>query len=194
MALKRASAAATETDMDAQASSLFVALSRERAETVAAGQSLGVLVRPGDVICLSGPLGAGKTAFASGIGAGWGALERVSSPTFVFAHAHRRAADQTILIHVDCYRLEDAGQAESIGLEDILSGRHAVIIEWPERIRDWLPEDALWVMLAAPDQDEEADARRITFSAVPPGRGADLLTALRRVLTEKGAAANAAGD
>src|SRR5258707_11424486 len=74
-------------------------------QTAYFGARLGKLLGAGDVICLSGPLGAGKTALAAGIAAGWGALEPVNSPTFVFVHEHHRAADALRLYHVDCYRL-----------------------------------------------------------------------------------------
>src|SRR5882724_1986861 len=74
-------------------------------ETVQFGVRLGQRLLGGDVVCLSGDLGAGKTALASGIGKGWGALELVNSPTFVFVHEHRRTDDDVRLYHLDCYRL-----------------------------------------------------------------------------------------
>jgi tRNA threonylcarbamoyladenosine biosynthesis protein TsaE len=127
----------------------FVSNSAE--QTTRLGLRLGELLHPGDVICLSGDLGAGKTAFASGVGRGWGAKEAVNSPTYVFAHQHRHSADDRFLYHLDCYRLNDVEDAETIGIEDILSGESVVVIEWPERIEALLTLERLWVDLSPTD-------------------------------------------
>jgi len=111
------------------------------------GENIGRLIQPGDVICLSGELGAGKTTLAKGIGHGWGAVEVVTSPTFVFVNEYTRA-DGGRLYHADVYRLKDAADAESIALADILSDMTStVLIEWPERVKTYLPEARLWVEL-----------------------------------------------
>jgi tRNA threonylcarbamoyladenosine biosynthesis protein TsaE len=117
------------------------------AQTTATGRRLGERLRAGDVICLSGNLGAGKTALAKGIGAGWGALETMTSPTFTLIHEHHRARDDQTLYHVDCYRLEGHADAWGIGLEDLFYGDGPVVIEWPENIREALPPDHLWIAL-----------------------------------------------
>ncbi|MCL4238252.1 MAG: tRNA (adenosine(37)-N6)-threonylcarbamoyltransferase complex ATPase subunit type 1 TsaE [Anaerolineae bacterium] len=122
--------------------------SHDLAQTQALGQLLGALLRPGDVVCLSGDLGAGKTAFAQGIGRGWGARERVTSPTFTLVHEHRRDADPAVFYHVDCYRLDGAGDAWSIGLEDLWHDDGFAVIEWPERIQAALPAERLWIAFA----------------------------------------------
>ncbi|MBE2268412.1 MAG: tRNA (adenosine(37)-N6)-threonylcarbamoyltransferase complex ATPase subunit type 1 TsaE [Anaerolinea sp.] len=111
------------------------------------GVKLGTLLLPGDVVCLSGDMGAGKTAFSSGIGAGWGAQEPLTSPTFNLVHTHSRPQDRVRLYHLDCYRLTSAADADSIDLDDILDGRGVVIIEWAERIEAALPRERLWVEL-----------------------------------------------
>jgi len=147
-------------------------------QTEQLGAYLGAALRAGDIICLSGDLGAGKTAFARGLGAGWGATEAVNSPTFVIAHEHRRTIDTMRLIHIDCYRLSSANDAESIGIEDILAGEDAVIIEWPERIAELLPNARLWVHIEA---GERPDNRRLTFTASGE-RAAVLLAVLDEAL------------
>ncbi|MCZ7540603.1 MAG: tRNA (adenosine(37)-N6)-threonylcarbamoyltransferase complex ATPase subunit type 1 TsaE [Anaerolineae bacterium] len=119
--------------------------SHNLAQTQALGQLLGALLRPGDVVCLSGDLGAGKTALAQGIGRGWGARERVTSPTFTLVHEHRREADAAVFYHVDSYRLDGAGDAWGIGLEDLWHDDGFVVIEWPERIQAALPDERLWI-------------------------------------------------
>lgn len=116
-------------------------------QTQRLGSRLGGLLLPGDVICLSGDMGAGKTMFAAGIGKGWGTRTPMTSPTFNLVHEHRRAKDNQCLYHLDCYRLENAHEADSIGLDDILSGRGPVIIEWPEYIETLLPAERLWMEL-----------------------------------------------
>jgi tRNA threonylcarbamoyladenosine biosynthesis protein TsaE len=111
------------------------------------GVRLGSLLQAGDVICLSGDMGAGKTVFAAGIGAGWGATEPLTSPTFNLIHVHRREKDRQRLYHLDCYRLESPQDAEGIGLDDVLDGSGPVIFEWPEHIEGVLPPQRLWIEL-----------------------------------------------
>jgi len=123
----------------------FISSSLE--QTVRLGVRLGELLAPGDVICLAGELGAGKTALARGIGRGWGAGRRVTSPTFTLINEYPRLPDGLTLYHVDCYRLETAGDVATVGLEEILDDHGAVMIEWPERIATMLPEEHLWVAM-----------------------------------------------
>ena len=73
--------------------------------TEAIGAALGAILAPGDVLCLSGELGAGKTVLSRGIGAGWGATVPLSSPTYNLVHEHERSADNTRLYHLDFYRI-----------------------------------------------------------------------------------------
>lgn len=116
-------------------------------QTQRLGSRLGSLLLPGDVVCLSGDMGAGKTMFAAGIGKGWGAKTPVTSPTYNLVHEHRRDRDKQRLFHLDCYRLETAADADSIGLDDILNGRGPIILEWPELIEAALPEERIWIEL-----------------------------------------------
>jgi tRNA threonylcarbamoyladenosine biosynthesis protein TsaE len=122
-------------------------ISHSAEQTERLGVRLGTLLQAGDVICLSGDMGAGKTVFASGIGKGWGAIDAITSPTFNLVHEHRRETDTQTLYHLDCYRLKSADEAETIALDDILSGRGPVILEWPEQIMAALPKQHLWIEL-----------------------------------------------
>jgi tRNA threonylcarbamoyladenosine biosynthesis protein TsaE len=125
------------------------------------GEQLGRLIQPGDIICLSGELGAGKTTLAAGIGRGWRALEAVNSPTFVLVNAYSRAGGER-LYHIDAYRLRDSADAGSIALYDLLNETgSAILIEWPERLVDALPPERLWLNLRW--QGEQA--RSIEISA-----------------------------
>ena len=136
-------------------------LSHSVQETEQLGEKLGALLRGGELICLSGDLGAGKTAFTRGIGRGWGALEPVTSPTFTLIHEHHRARDGQTLYHVDGYRLSGAADAWTVGLGELLHGEGVVVIEWPENVADALPAERLWVALDFVDDQ----ARRLTFLA-----------------------------
>jgi len=124
----------------------FVSSSVE--QTARLGVRLGELLQVHDLLCLSGELGAGKTALARGIGRGWGTGLRVTSPTFTLVNEYPRLADGRILYHIDCYRLEKPADQLTAGLEDVLYGFGAVMIEWPERIDAMLPEDRLWIGLS----------------------------------------------
>jgi tRNA threonylcarbamoyladenosine biosynthesis protein TsaE len=137
----------------------FVSQNVEQTEQI--GARLGQLLAAEDVICLSGDLGAGKTAFTRGIAAGWGALESVTSPTFTLIHEHHRARDHQVLYHVDCYRLAGAHDAWGIGLEDLLYGSHPIVFEWAENIQELLPPERLWVSFTFLDSSR----RHVTMTA-----------------------------
>ena len=120
-------------------------------QTYELGQQLGAMIREGDLICLCGELGAGKTTLASGIGNGWGAREIVNSPTFVFVNEYSDSRGCR-LYHIDAYRLRDAADSQSIALDDLLGDPHgAVMIEWAERIKEVLPDEYLQIDLVAVD-------------------------------------------
>ncbi len=123
-------------------------------ETRALGRRLGELLRPGDLVCLQGDLGAGKTTFTQGIAAGWGSADAVSSPTFVMVNQYR-AADGTPLYHMDAYRIESLPEGAELGLDDMLNDG-ALLIEWPERIAAILPAERLWITLAHAGEQERA--------------------------------------
>ena len=129
--------------------------------TEAIGAALGALLAPGDVICLSGEMGAGKTVLSRGIGAGWGAAVPLSSPTYNLAHEHERPADNARLYHIDFYRITGAREAETLGIDDILDSGDAVIFEWPERILDLLPAERLWIDITM----RHDDTRELEFVA-----------------------------
>ncbi|WP_420644925.1 tRNA (adenosine(37)-N6)-threonylcarbamoyltransferase complex ATPase subunit type 1 TsaE [Candidatus Leptofilum sp.] len=146
----------------------FVSSSVE--QTTRLGVRLGELLELHDLVCLSGELGAGKTAFARGIGRGWGTGLRVTSPTFTLVNEYPRLADGRILYHIDCYRLEAAVDQMTAGLGDIIFGNGAVMVEWPERIESLLPEDRLWIALTYVSETR----RKLRISATGE-RSAELL-------------------
>lgn len=131
----------------------FVSNSEE--QSLRLGVRLGELLQAHDLVCLAGDLGAGKTAVARGIGRGWGSSIRVTSPTFTLVNEYPRLHDGRILYHLDCYRLKGEADIVTAGFEDILEGEGAIMIEWPERIVSWLPDDRLWF-----DLDYVSETRR----------------------------------
>ena len=143
--------------------------------TEALGAALGRLLAPGDVICLSGELGAGKTVFSRGIGAGWGATMPLSSPTYNLAHEHDRHTDRARLYHLDFYRISGAREAETLGVYEILDSGDIVIFEWPERVLKILPAEHLWINIIMRNDD----GRDLHFSARGE-RHAALLNGLRQ--------------
>jgi tRNA threonylcarbamoyladenosine biosynthesis protein TsaE len=122
-------------------------ISNSDEQTVRLGVRLGELLIVGDVVCLSGDLGSGKTAFAQGIGRGWGASRHVTSPTFTLVNEYQRLNDPRKLYHIDCYRLKGEADTITTGIDDIFMDDSVIMIEWPERIFTFLPEERLWIEL-----------------------------------------------
>ena len=113
------------------------------------GQSLAARLVPGDVVCLWGDLGSGKTTLTQGICRGLKSKEIAVSPTFGLIHEYQGICD---IYHLDLYRLDNSTQAEEIGITDYLYGQGISIMEWPERIRDILPAQRLDIHLTRLDK------------------------------------------
>jgi tRNA threonylcarbamoyladenosine biosynthesis protein TsaE len=128
--------------LDATSVEIF---SHSPAQTRRVGMRLGALLRGGDVVCLSGDLGSGKTTLVQGIAHGWGSLDAVSSPTFILVNQYRRP-DHQILYHLDAYRMNSYLEAEDLDLQLMLE-QGPLVIEWPDRISDVIPPRRLWVGL-----------------------------------------------
>ncbi|WP_130345826.1 tRNA (adenosine(37)-N6)-threonylcarbamoyltransferase complex ATPase subunit type 1 TsaE [Herbihabitans rhizosphaerae] len=116
-------------------------------DTLALGRRIGAVLRAGDLVLLSGPLGAGKTVLARGIGAGLGVVGRVSSPTFIIAREHRAGARGVAMVHVDAYRLGGRlDELDDLDLDTELVDA-AVVVEWGEDLGERLSSDYLLVRL-----------------------------------------------
>ena len=120
-------------------------ISRSADQTRRFGMRLGGLLKPGDLVGLSGDLGAGKTTLISGVAKGWGSLDPVTSPTFVLVNEYYRR-DNSVLFHMDAYRLGSLPEAEELDFERMLQ-RGPRLIEWAEQIREILPEECLWIRM-----------------------------------------------
>jgi len=119
-------------------------VSDRASRTRAIGRALGAAARPGTLLALSGPLGAGKTQLAKGVAEGLGVRSVVNSPTFVLMNEHE---GRLRLFHADAYRLEDAAEAAEAGLFDERQAAGVTVVEWADRLRDWLPEDRLEIAI-----------------------------------------------
>ncbi len=114
-------------------------------------------LEPGDVLCIYGDLGAGKTAFTQGLAAGLGVEGIVSSPTFTIVNCYE---GRLPLYHFDTYRIADCDEMDDIGYEEYVYGDGVTVIEWPEMIREILPERRYDIRIEK-DDAQDADFRRI---------------------------------
>ena len=114
------------------------------AQTRRIGERIGRRLQAGDAILLSGDLGAGKTVIAQGIGRGLGVTDPIKSSSFVIMNEYQGTSLR--MFHADLYRLEDPAQVAELALEELAS-RGVLVIEWPERALDELPEDHLRIHL-----------------------------------------------
>lgn len=128
-------------------------------QTRGLGARLGTALQTGDMICLQGDLGAGKTTFVQGIAQGWNSVDSVSSPTFILVNLYRRA-DGGQVFHMDAYRLDSTGEAEELDLDSMLA-EGALIVEWPERMQGLIPNERLWVEFTQSGEEE----RELKFNA-----------------------------
>lgn len=112
--------------------------------TSALGRALGAVAEAGDLICLWGDLGAGKTHLAKAIGVGLGVSATITSPSFILMAEYE---GRLPLFHMDLYRLADAADALAGGLIDDRQTTGLTLVEWPERLTDALPDDRLDVVI-----------------------------------------------
>jgi tRNA threonylcarbamoyladenosine biosynthesis protein TsaE len=138
-------------------------VSRAPEETAAAGERLAATLGPGDVVALSGELGAGKTCFVQGIVRGLGATAHATSPTFVLVNQYR---GRLPVYHVDAYRTRSVAELLDLGLEEMLDGEGVTLVEWAERLESVLPPRAVRVSIAGLGDEP----RRIVVDDPRPAR------------------------
>jgi len=117
-------------------------------ETTKLGIQLGLLLKPGDVVCLDGDLGAGKTHFTFGIGQALGITDYITSPTFTIINEYSGKYD---LYHFDVYRILSSDEMFDIGFDEYLNGDGIVVIEWASLIEDILPKNRIDVRILRQD-------------------------------------------
>lgn len=151
--------------------------------TRALGEALAGVVRPGDLLVLTGDLGAGKTTLTQGLGAGLGVRGQVASPTFIVAREHPSLGDGPALVHVDAYRLGGLDELDALDLDSSLEDS-VTVVEWGGGLAEALAEDRLEISIERPrggvqevsgdaEEDPGAGTRRVTLRPVGP-RWADV--------------------
>lgn len=131
--------------------------SRSEAESFQLARRLGEKAEKGEIYCLEGELGTGKTVFAKGFARGLGIEEIVDSPTFTIVKEYR---GREKLYHFDVYRIEDIEELQEIGFSEMISGDAICLIEWASQIEEEIPENAKWITIEK-DLEKGFDYRRI---------------------------------
>lgn len=133
-------------------------------ETMKIGMKLGSLLKAGDIVCLSGGLGTGKTAFTQGLARGLSIEDHITSPTFTIVNEY---SGRLPLYHFDVYRISDPEEMFEIGFEEYLYGDGAVVIEWAELVKELLPEEYIGVTISRePAAGPDARVIGISFSGL----------------------------
>ena len=132
-------------------------------ETYALGKSLGEAAKPGDVICLNGDLGVGKTVFTQGFASGLAITEPVNSPTFTIVQEYHDG--RLPLYHFDVYRIGDISEMDEVGYEDYFFGEGVCLIEWSNLIKEILPDHMTSVTIEK-DLQKGFDYRKITVEEI----------------------------
>lgn len=132
-------------------------------ETYALGKSLGEAAAPGEIYCLTGGLGAGKTVFAKGFAEGLGVSVEVTSPTFAIVQVYD---GRLPFYHFDVYRIGDAEEMSDTGYEEYFYGGGVCLIEWAELIKELLPENVVWIAIEKDLQSGSYERRIIRIGEV----------------------------
>ena len=120
-------------------------------ETLEYARELGRNAHRGQIYCLDGDLGAGKTTFTKGFSEGLGVESNIDSPTFNILKIHdvkKQSSNINKLYHFDVYRIEDVREMEEVGYEDYFYGDGVTVVEWAEMIRDIIPQNAIWIYIS----------------------------------------------
>ena len=128
-------------------------------DTYALGKRLGEAAKAGDVFCLNGDLGVGKTVFTQGFACGLGITEPVNSPTFTIIQEYEDG--RLPFYHFDVYRIEEPEEMEEIGYEEYFYGQGVCLVEWASLVEEIIPPEAVWITIEK-DLDKGFDYRKIT--------------------------------
>lgn len=135
-------------------------ITRSAEETRILGASLAPLLLPGDIISLSGDLGAGKTCFVQGLATALGASGPITSPSFTIVHEYEARYP---LVHLDVYRLDSFQEVLDLGFEEFLDPRAVLLLEWGDAIEPLLPRIHLTIQLKRTVDPDADDMREVTF-------------------------------
>ncbi|MEA2460600.1 MAG: tRNA threonylcarbamoyladenosine biosynthesis protein TsaE [Actinomycetota bacterium] len=135
-------------------------VTRSAQETSILGTAIAALLLPGDIVSLTGELGAGKTVFVQGLATSLGAPGPVTSPSFTLVHEYEA---RYRIIHLDVYRLDSFQEVLDLGFEELLDPGAIVLIEWGDAVEPLLPRSYLTVDLRRVPDPEKEDERIVTF-------------------------------
>lgn len=136
-------------------------LSKSFENTINIGKQIGKVLNPGDIVCLEGDLGAGKTALTKGVALSLEIPDEVTSPTYTLISEYEGTCP---LYHMDLYRIDGIEEFEMLGAEELLFGKGITLIEWSERIEDYLPEDKKIIKISIlPNGDRQIELKGITL-------------------------------
>ena len=143
----------------------YILTTKSEEETMEFGRRMGAVLKSGDIIAMTGDLGAGKTHFTMGVAESLGITEYVSSPTFTIVNEYNKG--KIPLFHMDAYRLGDSDGLLEIGFDEYVSRDGVVVIEWADIVQDILPPGTIWIKIQRMDM-VDINARSITVE-VPEG-------------------------
>ncbi len=123
-------------------------------ETFNLGKKLGQQLKKGDIVCLVGDLGAGKTAFSKGIGEGLEVVDYITSPTYTIINEYH---GRLPLYHFDVYRLNGIEEMDELGYEEYFFGDGVVVVEWADLIKHIIPEHAIWITMKRTNIEDERE-------------------------------------
>ncbi len=133
---------------------------RKDSETKELGFEMGKCAKPGQIYCLNGDLGVGKTVFTQGFAKGLGVEdEYITSPTFTIINEY---AGRLPFYHFDVYRIRAIEEMDETGYEDYFFGKGVCLVEWAELIKELIPEEAVWITIEK-DLSKDEDYRKITI-------------------------------
>jgi tRNA threonylcarbamoyladenosine biosynthesis protein TsaE len=128
-------------------------------QTLEIGYQIGKEAEAGEIYCLIGDLGVGKTIFSKGFAKGLGIEEHVTSPTFTIVQEYE---GELPLYHFDMYRIEDSDELEMIGYEDYFFGQGVCLVEWANNVREVIPKEARWIYIEK-DLSKSFEYRKISI-------------------------------
>lgn len=140
-------------------------ISNSTEETESFGREFAGNVKPGDVLALTGELGSGKTQFVKGLCAALSCNAPVTSPTFTLIHEY--SGGRLPIYHFDFFRVEDRRSAERLGLDDYFFGDGVSVIEWADKFRDLIPENARWLSFETKSETQRAIIDQGTTASTP---------------------------
>lgn len=132
-------------------------------ETLSLGETIGKLCQPGDIFCLEGEVGAGKTHLTKGIAKGLGITDYITSPTFTIVNEYE--SGRLKLNHFDVYRVNDPDEIYAIGFDEYIFSSAVSVIEWAEYIEELIPKESVYITISKVAEEEDSRDIAISYSS-----------------------------